>query len=36
VKAQAVYRKFGFEKVGEHDFVMGVCVQTDWIMCRSL
>lgn len=35
-KAQGVYERFGFERVGEHDFVMGSCVQTDWIMCKAL
>lgn len=36
VKAQGVYGRFGFERCGEHDFVMGSCVQTDWIMCKKL
>ncbi|KAG0651915.1 Spermidine N(1)-acetyltransferase [Hyphodiscus hymeniophilus] len=35
-KAQKVYEKFGFKKVGSHDFVMGTCVQTDWILIKSL
>lgn len=36
VKAQQVYGKLGYEKVGEHDFVMGSCRQTDWIMLKDL
>ena len=35
-KAQKAYDKFGFGKVGEHDFVMGTCVQTDWILAKTL
>lgn len=35
-KAQAFYTREGFERVGEHDFVLGSDRQTDWIMQRSL
>lgn len=35
-KAQKAYERFGFVKVGEHDFVMGTCVQTDWILTKTL
>ncbi|KAH6711447.1 acyl-CoA N-acyltransferase [Leptodontidium sp. MPI-SDFR-AT-0119] len=35
-KAQKVYKKLGYVKVGEHDFKMGDCVQTDWIMSKKL
>jgi ribosomal protein S18 acetylase RimI-like enzyme len=35
-KAQKAYERFGFSKVGSHDFVMGTCVQTDWILMKSL
>ncbi|PBP22430.1 acetyltransferase [Diplocarpon rosae] len=35
-KAQRVYERLGFAKVGEHGFVMGRCVQTDWIMSMKL
>ena len=35
-KAQKVYERMGFEKVGSHDFVMGSCVQTDWILTKRL
>ena len=30
------YRKFGFEKVGSHAFLLGNDLQTDWIMARKL
>lgn len=30
------YKKFGFEKFGEHDFVLGNDVQTDWLMKREI
>jgi len=36
VKAQQVYGRLGYEKVGDRDFVMGSCRQTDWIMLKSL
>lgn len=36
VKAQRFYQRYGFERVGEHDFVMGSCVQTDWILQKPL
>jgi ribosomal protein S18 acetylase RimI-like enzyme len=35
-KAQKVYERMGFAKVGSHDFVMGSCVQTDWILSKRL
>lgn len=35
-RAQAFYRKWGFEKVGEHIFMMGNEAQTDWWMERTL
>jgi ribosomal protein S18 acetylase RimI-like enzyme len=35
-KAQKAYERFGFSKVGSHDFVMGTCVQTDWILTKTL
>lgn len=35
-KAQKAYERFGFKKVGEHDFVMGECIQTDWILTKPL
>ncbi|KAH6669302.1 acyl-CoA N-acyltransferase [Halenospora varia] len=34
--AQKVYEKLGFKKIGTHDFVMGECVQTDWILWKNL
>lgn len=36
LKGQAVYGHLGFKKVGAHDFVIGSCVQSDWIMTKSL
>lgn len=36
LKAQKAYERFGFSKVGSHDFVMGTCVQTDWILTKTL
>jgi ribosomal protein S18 acetylase RimI-like enzyme len=36
IKAQKVYERMGFGKVGSHDFVMGSCVQTDWILTKRL
>jgi ribosomal protein S18 acetylase RimI-like enzyme len=36
LKAQAFYRKFGFEAVGEHVFLVGQDRQRDLIMARSI
>jgi ribosomal protein S18 acetylase RimI-like enzyme len=33
-RAQAFYKKWGFEKFGEHIFQMGDDPQTDWLLCR--
>jgi ribosomal protein S18 acetylase RimI-like enzyme len=35
-RAQAFYRKWGFERVGEHIFQMGDDPQLDWWMERSI
>ena len=35
-RAQVFYRKWGFERVGEHVFQMGDDPQTDWWMMRAL
>ncbi len=35
-RAQEFYRKFGFEKCGEHVFQLGSDPQTDWIMERNI
>jgi len=35
-KAQKAYERFGFKKIGEHDFKMGTCIQTDWILIKQL
>lgn len=36
IKAQMVYERLGFKRIGEHDFVLGECVQTDWILMKIL
>lgn len=35
-RAAAFYRKYGFERVGEHTFVLGADRQTDWVLARPL
>lgn len=35
-RAIAFYQKWGFEKFGTHDFVLGNDVQTDWMMRKLL
>jgi len=35
-RAIAFYKKFGFEKFSEHDFVLGDDVQRDWVMKLGL
>ena len=35
-RAIAFYTKWGFEKFGDHPFVLGADVQTDWWMRRKL
>jgi len=35
-RAISFYTKFGFEKFGEHDFVLGNDVQTDWLMKKEI
>lgn len=35
-RAVAFYEKYGFTRVGEHTFVLGSDVQTDWVLARSL
>lgn len=36
LKAQALYRKYGFEKISEHSFAVGDLVDTDWLMKKAL
>ncbi|MDK6233043.1 GNAT family N-acetyltransferase [Aerococcus sp. UMB10185] len=36
LRAQAFYRKYGFERFSEHAFVMGEEVQCDWLLKRPL
>ena len=35
-KAQALYKKYGFEKFSEHQFAVGDKVDTDWLMRKYL
>jgi diamine N-acetyltransferase len=35
-RAAAFYEKYGFTRVGEHSFVLGSDVQTDWVLVRPL
>lgn len=35
-RAVAFYAKYGFTRVGEHSFVLGADVQTDWVLARAL
>jgi ribosomal protein S18 acetylase RimI-like enzyme len=35
-RAVAFYTKYGFVRVGEHAFVLGADVQTDWLLARPL
>ena len=35
-RAHAFYRKWGFERFGEHVFFVGLDAQTDWWMRRRL
>ncbi|MEM0981513.1 MAG: GNAT family N-acetyltransferase, partial [Cyanobacteria bacterium P01_H01_bin.58] len=35
-RAQAFYKRWGFQQVGVHDFVMGKDVQTDLILTRPV
>ena len=35
-KAIKFYERFGFKKFGEHEFVLGDDVQTDWLMALEL
>ncbi|TDW20816.1 acetyltransferase (GNAT) family protein [Breznakia blatticola] len=34
--AQAFYKKYGYYRVGEHDFTMGDLIETDWILRKDL
>ena len=35
-RAVAFYKKWGFEVIGSHPFVMGTQVDTDWVMRREV
>ena len=36
VRAISFYKKFGFEKFSQHEFIVGDDIQTDWLMKRDL
>lgn len=36
LRAQAFYRRYGFERVGEHIYPVGSDPQVDWLMSRSI
>lgn len=35
-KAQALYKKYGFEKFGQHEFAVGDKIDVDWLLKRPL
>ena len=35
-RAAAFYAKYGFQRVGEHTFMLGADAQTDWLLARPL
>ena len=35
-RAIAFYRRWGFEKIGEHEFLLGADLQTDHVMAQRL
>lgn len=35
-RAIAFYRKWGFEKFGQHKFILGNDIQTDWLMKKTV
>jgi diamine N-acetyltransferase len=36
IRAISFYKKWGFEKFGEHDFILGEDVQRDWLMKKQI
>lgn len=36
VRAQGMYRKLGYQRIGEHVFDVGGDIQTDWILVKKL
>lgn len=36
IRAISFYKKWGFEKFGEHPFILGDDVQTDWLLKKSI
>lgn len=35
-KAQALYKAYGFERFGQHDFPVGDKIDTDWLLRKAL
>jgi ribosomal protein S18 acetylase RimI-like enzyme len=35
-RAIAFYRRHGFERIGEHQFLLGADLQLDWLMARPI
>ena len=35
-RAIEFYTKWGFEKIGEHEFILGNDIQTDWLMKKEI
>jgi diamine N-acetyltransferase len=35
-RAIAFYTRWGFERIGDHEFVLGTDVQTDWLMKKAV
>ncbi len=36
IRAQAFYQKYGFERFGQHEFVTGNKIDTDWLLRKPL
>jgi ribosomal protein S18 acetylase RimI-like enzyme len=36
LRAIAFYKRFGFEKFGQHEFILGNDIQNDWLMKKDL
>ncbi|KAI0008561.1 acetyltransferase [Xylariaceae sp. FL0662B] len=34
--AQRLYQRLGYVKLGDADFVLGDCIQTDWVLAKEL
>ncbi|KAI1409706.1 acyl-CoA N-acyltransferase [Hypoxylon sp. FL1857] len=36
IKAQRLYQRLGYAKMGEMDFATGECIQMDWVLAKSI